>query len=113
DRHAALVLAGPGEADYIDQMKHRVSEHGMDDRVVWTGMLRGEDRIGALASADLFVLPSHQENFGIAVVEALAAGTPVLISDQVNIANELVMAGVGQSLPLEESAWVYGIPDAL
>jgi glycosyltransferase involved in cell wall biosynthesis len=52
-------------------------------------MLRGDLKWGALRSADAFVLISHQENFGIAVVEALACGTPVLISDQVNIWREI------------------------
>jgi glycosyltransferase involved in cell wall biosynthesis len=52
-------------------------------------MLEGSMKQGALASADAFVLPSHQENFGMSVVEALAAGLPVLISDRVNIWREI------------------------
>ena len=56
-------------------------------------MLRGEVKYGALASAEAFVLPSHQENFGVAVVEALACGTPVLISDKVNIWREVKLGG--------------------
>ncbi len=54
-------------------------------RVHWTGMLEGDLKWGAFHAADAFVLPSHQENFGIAVVEALACGVPVLISEKANI----------------------------
>jgi glycosyltransferase involved in cell wall biosynthesis len=64
-------------------------------------MLHGAERIAAMAEADLFALPSYQENFGIAVVEALAAGTPVVISDQVNIHQEISQAGVGGVVPTE------------
>jgi glycosyltransferase involved in cell wall biosynthesis len=63
-------------------------------------MLRGQDRVAALAEADVFALFSHQENFGLAVVEALACGTPVLISDQVNIHRKITEAGVGAVAPV-------------
>jgi glycosyltransferase involved in cell wall biosynthesis len=66
-----------------------------DVPVVFTGMLTGEPKWGAFAAAEAFILPSHQENFGIAVVEALASGIPVLISDQVNIWHEIVTDGCG------------------
>ena len=58
-------------------------------------MLSGDLKWGALRAADAFVLPSHQENFGIAIAEALASGTPVLISNQVNIWREVVEDGGG------------------
>jgi glycosyltransferase involved in cell wall biosynthesis len=58
-------------------------------RVTWTGLLQHELKWGAFAASDAFVLPSHQENFGIAVTEALASGTPVLISDKINIWREV------------------------
>ncbi|MEX0323071.1 MAG: glycosyltransferase [Puniceicoccaceae bacterium] len=63
--------------------------------VFWTGMLSGDLKWGALRAADAFILPSHQENFGIAVVEALACGTPVLISNKVNIWREIKAANAG------------------
>ena len=57
--------------------------------ITWTGMLHGDFKWGAFWAADAFILPSHQENFGIAVAEALSTGTPVLISDKVNIWREI------------------------
>ena len=95
-----LVLAGPDSDGYRARLEQMVQSLGLSDRVLFTGMLMGRDRIEALADAELFVLPSYQENFGISVVEALAAGCPVLISDQVNIHREVVEAGVGGAVPI-------------
>ena len=58
-------------------------------------MLEGDLKWGALRAAEAFVLPSHQENFGIAVVEALACGVPVIISDKVNIWPEIAQDKAG------------------
>ena len=58
-------------------------------------MIKGATKWGALRSAEIFLLPSHQENFGIAVAEALAAGLPALISNKVNIWREIVADGAG------------------
>ncbi len=65
------------------------------DRVVFTGPLYGELKWGALRTAEVMALPSHIENFGITVVEALACGVPVLISNGVNIWREIEAAGAG------------------
>jgi glycosyltransferase involved in cell wall biosynthesis len=62
-------------------------------------MLRGDAKWGAFHAAEAFVLPSHQENFGIAAAEALACGTPVLLSDKVNIAREIADDGAGWMEP--------------
>lgn len=98
---AALVIAGPDNDGYGVELEHIVRKHGIESRVFFTGMLRGVDRIEALVDADIFTLPSYQENFGIAVVEALAAGVPVIISDQVNIWQEIEAAGVGGVVPTD------------
>jgi glycosyltransferase involved in cell wall biosynthesis len=63
--------------------------------VTFPGMLRGNLKWGAFAASEAFVLPSHQENFGIAVVEALACGVPVLISNRINIWREIAADGAG------------------
>jgi glycosyltransferase involved in cell wall biosynthesis len=60
-------------------------------------MISGAIKWGALRAAEVFVLPSHQENFGIAVVEALAAGAPTLISNKVNIWREIEADGAGMA----------------
>ena len=86
----ALVIAGPGEPDFAGQLRASAAT-----APIWTGMLTGGLKWGALRAADAFILPSHQENFGIAVVEALGCGTPVLISNQVNIWREIEADGAG------------------
>ena len=91
-----LVMAGPeGQPGLRAQLETRARECGVADRITWTGMLTGHAKWSALKAADVFVLPSHQENFGVAVVEALALGVPVLVSDKVNIWREVVAAGAG------------------
>ncbi|TWR27580.1 glycosyltransferase [Mucilaginibacter pallidiroseus] len=86
-----LVIAGPGlESPYGKKMRLLVSGSPLlKQAVLFPGMLRGDAKWGAIHGCDCFVLPSHQENFGIAVVEALACSKPVLISNQVNIWMEI------------------------
>jgi glycosyltransferase involved in cell wall biosynthesis len=99
-----LVIAGPD-----DGMEARarawVAEHGIEAKTVFTGMLKGEEILEAYGDADLFALPSYSENFGIAVVEAMAMGVPVLISDKVNIWREVVGAGAGFAAPPDVDAF--------
>ncbi len=92
---AVLMMAGP-DGGMAAALRERARALGIEGGVLWPGMLEGEAKRAALAAAELFVLPSHHENFGIAVVEALAAGTPVLVSDRVNIAPEIAAAGAGR-----------------
>ncbi len=102
EREMVLVIAGPDSPDgYQKSVERMARDAGVADRVVFTGMLYGAERIEAMVDADLFVLPSYQENFGIVVVEALAAGTPVVISDQVNLHTEITGAGLGAVVPTE------------
>lgn len=90
-----LVFAGPDQQGMMGALLERARDSGMEGTVLYKGMLKGADKWGALAGAEAFVLPSHQENFGIAVAEALACGTPALISNQVNIWREIQEAGAG------------------
>jgi len=90
-----LVMAGPADDAYGQEMKQLATSLGLDERITWTGMVSGDLKWGAFHSAEAFVLPSHQENFGIAVAEALACGVPVLISNQVNIWREIQQAEAG------------------
>ena len=84
-----LVLAGPDQTGWATELRALAEKLGIADRIVWTGMVAGDLKWGMLRLAEAFVLPSHQENFGIAVAEALACGTPVLISNKVNIWREI------------------------
>lgn len=90
-----LVMAGPDQMGMQSTLVRRAAQLGIADRVHWTGMISGDLKWGALRACDAFVLPSHQENFGISVVEALAAGRPALISNQVNIWPEIEAEQVG------------------
>ena len=90
-----LVIAGPDEGGLRPQLEAQGKSLGVQSRVHWTGMLEGEFKWGALRSAEALVLPSHQENFGVAVVEALACGVPVVISDKVNIWPDIAADGAG------------------
>ncbi len=90
-----LVMAGPDQAGWGKDLRDQAQALGIADRVVWTGMLKGDAKWGALFAAEAFVLPSHQENFGIAVADALACGTIALVSDKVNIAPDVVSDSAG------------------
>lgn len=92
-----LVIAGPGlDSTYGRKMQELASSYQQMNRsVFFAGMLSGDAKWGAFYGCEAFILPSHQENFGIAVVEALACGRPVLISDQVNIWKEILTHGGG------------------
>jgi glycosyltransferase involved in cell wall biosynthesis len=90
-----LVMAGPDQVGWQSKLMARARQLNIDERITWTGMLAGDYKWGAYRAAEAFVLPSHQENFGIVVTEALACGVPVLISDKVNIWQEVVNDGAG------------------
>jgi len=92
---AALVLAGAGNAELVDGLHAQAKKLGIEAHVFWPGFLKGEEKRNAFADADLFVLPSRSENFGIAVVEAMAAGCPVVVSDQVGIHGDIAAANAG------------------
>ncbi|HNM47150.1 MAG TPA: glycosyltransferase [Candidatus Sumerlaeota bacterium] len=100
-QNTILVIAGSDDVGYMPTLLSLVEQHGVKDRVVFTGQLDSRRRLEALADADLFVLPSYQENFGIAVVEAAAAGLPCIISRNVNIQAEIVRAGAGDVVDLD------------
>ncbi|MBU1695360.1 MAG: glycosyltransferase [Verrucomicrobia bacterium] len=90
-----LVVAGPDPVEWRGSLEELAKRLGVGDRITWTGMLSGDLKWGAFRAAEAFVLPSHQENYGIAVVEALACGTPVLISHKINIWREIEADGAG------------------
>jgi glycosyltransferase involved in cell wall biosynthesis len=97
--NAVLVLAGSGDPDLVAQLKQDAERLGIASDVVWAGFLAGDDKWAALGDADVFVLPSYSENFGVALVEALASGCPAVLSDQVGIHREISRAGAGLVTP--------------
>ena len=90
-----LVLAGPDAGGYAAELRALATRLGIADRVHWPGMLRGSAKWGALHGCEAFALPSHGENFGVAVAEALSCGVPVLLSHKVNISAEVLADGAG------------------
>jgi glycosyltransferase involved in cell wall biosynthesis len=84
-----LVIAGPDQAGCRTKLIKLARERQITSAITWTDAISGDIKYGALKAAEVFVLPSHQENFGIAVAEALACGTPALISKKVNIWREI------------------------
>jgi glycosyltransferase involved in cell wall biosynthesis len=94
-----LVIAGPDQVGLKADLGSRAEAAGLSARIHWPGMLSGAAKWGAFRSAEAFVLPSHQENFGIVVAEAMACGTPVLTTDKVNIWREVEASGGGLVRP--------------
>jgi glycosyltransferase involved in cell wall biosynthesis len=93
---ARLTIAGDGKPDYIRELRARVARLGIKDSVKFTGFVRAAEKAQLLAAADLFVLPSYHENFGVVVLEALAAGIPVVLTPEVQISSFVVEHGLGR-----------------
>jgi glycosyltransferase involved in cell wall biosynthesis len=102
----ALVIAGSGESEYVQQLQDLLVTQGISDRTHLVGFVKGETKNLYLQGADLFTLTSHSENFGIAAIESLAAGTPVLITDGVAIAPMVQAQNIGYVTKLEINAIV-------
>ena len=106
-----LVIVGPGWDEPFGQKINSaiLAEPLFTNQVFTHGMVSGSVKWSALKNADVFILPSHQENFGIAVAEALACGKPVLITNQINIWNEIEQDGAG----IVKSDTLEGVRDLL
>lgn len=97
-----LIVAGDGEPAYVAALKRRAAIGGLDGRVVFVGFVGEAERDRLFAQADLFVLPSYDENFGMAVVEAMSAGVPVVVSEHVALADQVRKVGAGLVVPCDE-----------
>jgi glycosyltransferase involved in cell wall biosynthesis len=113
DFHFVLAGASPQSPDYEKQIIAQVKASSLSSRTTITGFVTGELKAALLQDADLFVLPSYYENFGIAVAEAMVAGTPVVISDQVHIWEEVKDAEAGWVSPCEVDALTEYLREAL
>lgn len=105
---AFLLMVGNGEAKYVDWLKKKTDDLGLSEQVRFTGALQGEAKWRALAAANMFVLPSQQENFAIAVAEAMSAGLPVIITKQVNIWPDIEIARAGIAIESANSLELAG-----
>ncbi len=110
---ARLCIAGPDDEGLTPSLRALAEREGAGGAVSFTGMLRGRDKLAALAAADVWALPSHSENFGIAVAEALAAGRAVVVSPGVNIAREIAAADAGVVAELDAGAFAAAIAGLL
>jgi len=89
ERDLKVVFAGPDEGGVRKQLAQRASQLGIEKRVYFTGPIYGDAKWAAYRDADVFVLPSQNENFGNSAAEAVAAGTPVIVTEQCGIARLL------------------------
>ena len=108
-----LVLAGPDPDGYGADLRVLSESLGIQQRVVFAGLLTHEMKLGAFVDAELFVLPSYAENFGAVTTEALACGLPVVLSDQVNIHREMAAAGVATVVQCSIDSVAAGVTSAL
>ena len=116
DKGVALIIAGEGEESYVRELRERAkrSERGHEhDDVIWTGHLSGEMKAAALAAADVFVLPSASENFGIAAAESLAAGVPTIVSEEVALSSDIRRYDAGLIVERDAKQLAGAIADLL
>ncbi len=90
-----LVIAGPDQTGWRNALEAMARQRGIAGLVHFPGMMSGDEKWGAFRAADCFVLPSHQENFGLVAAEAMALGLPLVITDKVNIWREIEQDGAG------------------
>jgi glycosyltransferase involved in cell wall biosynthesis len=102
-----LFIAGQGEKAYVRSLQDRAAAYGLEKRVTFTGFVSGTAKRRLFQEAHLFVLPSYDENFGMAVAEALSFGLPVVISEHVALAEQVAEVGAGSVVPCDagELAW--------
>ena len=105
----SCLIAGDGTANYVEQLHELAARLGIAGRVLWAGHLDGDAKAAVFARADLFVLPSLSENFGIAAAEALAAGLPCVLGQGVAIAGELVEAGAALAVDPDPPSIAAGL----
>ena len=113
ERNFYLLIAGTGETAYINQIKKQIQDLDLEGNCRFIGFITGETKDLVLQGSDLFVLPSYAENFAIAVAEALAAGTPVVITPGIQIAPEIAQADAGLVVEGTTEAFVEAIAQLL
>lgn len=113
DERPVLLVAGAGDPGFERELRRLQRELGLESDVVWLGFLEKDEKWGLFCDADAFVLASYSENFGIAVAEAMGAGLPVLISDQVGLAPQVGACNAGLVVPAASDQVAASIPRIL
>jgi glycosyltransferase involved in cell wall biosynthesis len=111
--HFVLAGSNPQDPEYESQIRAEIADSPVAALTTVTGFISGQAKTALLKAANLFVLPSYYENFGIAVAEAMAAGVPVVVSDQVHICQEIQQAKAGWVVPCEVEALATALRTAL
>jgi len=108
-----LVLAGDGEPGYVESLKARANQGNGNNSIVFAGWVSGDEKRSAIQNASLLALPSHQENFGLCVVEAMACGVPVLISPHVNLSSDVKRSNSGWVAELDPAEFKKILSEAM
>ena len=109
----SLIIAGDGDPAYVAKL-HRLAKAGAArDRIAFRGWVTGAERHALIAGARAFALPSHQENFGLSVVEAMACGVPVIVTPGVNVSGEVAAHDAGWVVPRDRDAWTQTLAQVL
>ena len=108
-----LVIAGPDENGYKAKLEKLIKEKGIGSKVIFTGLVKGDDKLCLLKNAEAFILSSYGENFGIAVAEAMAIGTPVIISKYVGLQNVIEKYNAGVVIDLDEEELFQKMKDII
>jgi len=99
-----LIIAGDGDTKYVNKLKSYINKNDAHSRIFLTGWLNQDEKIEYLKNASLLAMPSYQENFGLSAVEAMACGVPVLVSEHVNLKNEINSAKAGWVVELNRDS---------
>ncbi len=100
-----LQIVGEGDVSYIAQLQQLAQNHGIAEQIEWLGWQKGTEKFQLLADADLFLLPSQSENFANAVLESLAVGTPVVVSNKVGLSDYIAKQKLGWVASLGKGTW--------
>lgn len=104
-----LAVCGDGPVDYVRALKEHAEARGVAQRITWLGFIAGQEKANVLAAGDVYVQPSLSESFGMAAVEAVSAGLPCVLGEEVAIAEDLVTAGFAITTPYTVEGVAHGM----
>ena len=110
---ARLVIAGSGDPEYTRALEARVLQSGSGESVSFAGFVTGAEKARLLGEADVFILPSYHENFGVSVLEAVAGGIPAVVSPDVQLAEVIEQNRLGVVVAREPLSLARGILSVL